>query len=115
MGNPKGPKAERDVREYLRERGVLVVKPHQEGFVDFGDLHAGDFVLQVKDWRDWQSAIREGLDGAVRQAEAWSSVRARAGAAPVHGAAVVKRARRRPADWYLVQRFGDFVDLSLLA
>ena len=64
-------------------------------------------MLQAKDWANWQAAIRQGVDGAVRQAAAWD---ARVG---VPGfsvpAAVVKRARRPVGDAFVVMRLEDFV------
>lgn len=118
----KGTRWERDVREYLRANGFpRAYKPYEEGFEDVGDIHAGDAVLQAKDWVSWQSAIREGLDGAVRQAAAWDGKRNKAAqsagmwdATPVRGsvpAAVVKRARKPVADAYVVMRLEDFARL----
>lgn len=74
MTNPnaaKGAKFERDIVAFLRavfER--LVRRPHQEGFVDVGDIHLSPFVLQAKDWADVTSALRVGLAGAQAQARA---------------------------------------------
>jgi hypothetical protein len=70
----KGSAWERAVRDWTREHlDPRAYKPHEEGFEDVGDLHlfGGQVVVQAKDWRSWEDAIREGLDGAVRQAEAW--------------------------------------------
>lgn len=105
----KGSKWERDVVGFLRGLGLRVYRPRQEGFEDVGDVHVGPAVLQAKDWRDWQSAIREGLDGAVAQARAWDAKHGNASRS--YPAAVVKRARRGVADAYVVMRLEDFVRL----
>lgn len=112
VSNPrkaKGTRWERDVIAFLRQTFPRAYKPQQEGFEDVGDIHADRAVVQAKDWADWQSAIRVGLDGAVRQAAAWD---ARVGvpgySVPV---AVVKRARRPVGDAYAVMRLEDFVAL----
>lgn len=103
MSNPqkaKGTRWETAVVEFLR--GVLgrrrVYKPRAEGFRDVGDIHAPPFVLQAKDWRDVTGALREGLAGAVVQAEH---------AEYPFGAAVVKRARKPVGDAYFVMRLED--------
>lgn len=110
MSNPnkaKGTTWERNVRTYLREHlDPRAYSPRQEGYLDQGDIHAWTAVFQAKDWRDWQSAIRVGLDGAVAQAEnskRWPPV------------AVVKRARRPVGDAYAVLRLSDLVRLLAAA
>lgn len=111
MPNPskaKGNLWEAAVLKFLRENGLpRSYKPRQESGRDIGDLHAADAVLQAKDWKSWEAAIREGLDGAVLQAAAWDE---RAGTNSVP-AAVVKRARRPVGDAYVVLRLSDFVRL----
>lgn len=95
----KGTKWETDLVRSLGNffRGRHGLEPRrvaQEGYLDTGDLHGLDpFVAQAKDWRSWQDAIREGLDGAEAQ-------RARAGRA--YGVAFVKRARRSVGQGYAV-------------
>jgi hypothetical protein len=104
----KGGKWEREVLSFFRANGYpRAYRPRQEGYEDVGDIHAGGMVLQAKDWSNWQAAIREGLDGAVVQAENAN----RAMRAGMLGAAVVKRARRGVGDGYVVMRLSDFVRL----
>lgn len=99
----KGAKWEREVTRYLTENlDPATYKPRQQGFGDVGDIHSAGAVVQAKDWRSWEAAIREGLDGAVKQAETankWPPV------------AVVKRARRPVGDAYAVLRLEDLVAL----
>ena len=117
MSNPnkaKGTRWETDVVNYLREIGGLhVVKPRQEGAQDIGDIHVYNYrgitVIQAKNWASWESAIREGLDGAVKQAAALSHT-APLGTEPFP-VAVVKRARKSTGEAYVVTRLEDFVEL----
>lgn len=102
----KGTRWESAVTDFLRAAGLRAYKPRQEGLDDVGDIHAGPAVVQAKDWRSWESAIREGLDGAVRQAAAWDA-RLRGAGAPSMPVAVVKRARRPVGDSYAVLRLSD--------
>lgn len=99
----KGAKWERDVTRYLREHlDPATRKPRQEGLGDVGDIHSAGAVVQAKDWKDWKAAIREGLDGAVKQAgnaNLWPP------------AAVVKRARRPVGEAYTILRLDDFIAL----
>lgn len=90
----KGTRWETALVRFFRERGIEAYRPAQEGFRDVGDLHGlAPFVGQAKDWKSWESAIREGLDGAEVQ-------KARAG--HPFGVAFVKRARRGPGQGYAV-------------
>lgn len=101
MTNPqkaKGTRAETAVERFLRDEGIYAYKPRQAGFKDIGDVHAPPFVLQVKDWKDVTSALREGTEGARIQAH---------NAGFPFGAAVVKRARKPIEDAYLVMRLAD--------
>ncbi len=88
--------------------GRLGLKPRrvaQEGFSDSGDLHGiSPYVAQAKDWRSWQAAIREGLDGAEAQ-------KARAG--EPYGVAFVKRARRPAGGGYAVQTVATWARVLL--
>jgi hypothetical protein len=103
----KGTRWERETRLYFREHlDPHAYKPAQEGRFDVGDMHAAGAVFQAKDWRDWQSAIRVGLDGAVKQA-------GHAGKWP--GIALVKRARKPVGEGYAVMRIEDLVRLLALA
>lgn len=99
----KGTRWEVAVRDYLKSRGINAYRPAQEGFRDTGDLHGVDpFAVQCKDWRDVTSAIREGLDGAQKQA---------ANSGQPFGVAVVKRARKPVSEAYVVLRLEDFATL----
>lgn len=134
MSNPqkaKGTRWETAVLRFLRAiLGRFAYKPRAEGFVDIGDLHAWPFVIQAKDWKDWQAAIREGLDGAVRQAAAYHAATRprcpecssgpepgphdcphRSYIAPIP-VAVVKRARRSTGDAYAVMRLSDLAEVA---
>lgn len=99
----KGITWERVVRRFLRERGIDAFKPYEEGHEDAGDIHGVDpFILQAKDWRAWEAAIREGLDGAERQKRV---------AGRPFGAAVVKRARRPVGSAYVVMSLDTFASV----
>ena len=119
MTNRKGPRWETDLLGWIREHlDRRAYRPRQEGLEDVGDLHAlgGLVVIQAKDWKDWQSAIREGLDGAVRQAAAWDATTRPhdVGAVPWEPpfpVAVVKRARKPVGEAYAVLRLEDLARL----
>lgn len=82
--------------------GLKPYRPAQAG-KDVGDVNGvSPFVLQAKDYRSWQDAIREGLDGAERQ---------KTNAGEVYGVAVVKRARRPIGDAYTVMTFATWARL----
>lgn len=99
----KGTKWEVQVREFFKANGINAYRPAQEGYKDTGDIHGVDpFTVQAKDWRDWQSAIREGLDGAQVQ---------KVNAGNEFGVAVVKRARRPASEAYVVMRLADFTTI----
>ena len=104
----KGTAAESAVRDYLAAEladvdGVDPRRVAQTGALDTGDIHGVDpFVLQVKAWKDIAGALREGLAGAVVQAE-------RAGRP--YGAAVIKRPRKPISDAAVVLRLSDFARL----
>ena len=66
----------------------------QTGRFDDGDLHGvSPWIIQAKNYRSWEVAIREGLDGAEKQ---------RVVAGEPFGVAFVKRARRGTLDGYAV-------------
>lgn len=99
----KGTRWEGAVRDFLNAKGFNVYRPAQEGFQDTGDLHGLPlFAVQCKDWRDVTGAVREGLDGAQRQARH---------AGKPYGVNVVKRARKPVGEAYAVLRLEDFADL----
>lgn len=103
MSNPnkrKGSAWELAIRKYLREHGIDAFKPYEAGHADAGDIAGIDpFVGQAKDWRSWTDAIREGLDGAERQARV---------AGQPYGVAIVKRARRPVGAAYVVMTLATF-------
>lgn len=105
----KGTRWETAIERFLEAVGLRPVKPRQAGFEDLGDVQAWPFVIQAKDWKSWEAAIREGLDGAVRQAENVNSRRPGSGWI---GVAVVKRARRPVGDAYAVMRLSDLTRLT---
>jgi hypothetical protein len=85
--------------------GLKAYRPAQEGHLDTGDLHGvSPFIVQAKNYRDVASALREGLNGAVVQAE-------RAG--EDYGVAVIKRARRPIGEAAAVMRLEDWARLVL--
>jgi hypothetical protein len=84
-----------DLRYGLAPRRVA-----QEGFADSGDLHGiSPFIGQAKDWKSWEAAIREGLDGAQKQ---------KANAGEPYGVAFVKRVRKPVGGGYAVMTIDDF-------
>lgn len=100
----KGTKWETDLVRYLREHGAPEARRvPQEGFLDTGDLHGlSPFIGQAKNWKSWEAAIREGLDGAEVQ-------KVRAG--EPFGVAFVKRARKSTGGGYAVMTVATFADL----
>lgn len=83
--------------------GLAPRRVAQEGFADTGDLHGlSPFIAQAKNWRSWEDAIREGLDGAEVQ-------KVRAG--EPYGVAFVKRARRPVGAGYAVLTIATFARL----
>lgn len=83
---------------------MLAYRVAQAGSLDSGDIavpHSG-LVLQAKNYADVATALRLGLDGAVRQA----------GVAGVpFGAAVLKRRGKGAAEAAVVMRLSDFIRL----
>ena len=110
MSNPskaKGTRWEKALRDYLTENlDPTTYKPAQVGRFDVGDIHSAGSVIQAKDWRRWEDAIRVGLDGATKQA---------AEARKWPGWAAVKRARKPVGEGYAVFRISDAVELLRLA
>ncbi len=99
----KGTRWETAVLRHLQATADPAARrPRPEGNQDVGDIHACGATWQTKDWASWTDAIREGLDGAVRQANA-SGLRP-----PI---AVVKRARKPVGEAYAVLRLTDLTDL----
>lgn len=103
MSNPnraRGRRWEAALVKFFHRFGIDAFSPVQEGFTDSGDIHGlSPFVGQAKDWRNWQDAIREGLDGVERQKH-------RAG--EMYGVAFVKRARRPVDEGYAVMNVATF-------
>jgi hypothetical protein len=85
--------------------GLAPRRVAQEGFLDTGDLHGiSPFIGQAKNYKSWETAIREGLDGAEIQ-------RVRAGEA--YGVAFVKRIRRTVGAGYAVMTVGTWARVVL--
>jgi hypothetical protein len=103
VANPnkaKGSRWELDVRRELEAHGLLVTRPWQEGHQDAGDMHIEHEVVgQAKNYANLADALREGVDGAVRQA---------AVADLTAGVAFVKRRGRGAAEGYAVMRIEDW-------
>lgn len=85
----------RTLGEFFAGRfGLAARRVAQAGIQDTGDLHGlGPFIAQAKNWRSWEAAIREGLDGAEKQ---------RVAAGADYGVAFVKRARKPVGQGYAV-------------
>lgn len=116
MSNPRkarGTRWETMIVGFLRSLGLKAFKPRPEGFEDVGDVHSWPFVIQAKDWKSWEAAIREGLDGAVRQAERWDRATLREGEPRSVPVAVVKRARRPVGEAYAVLPLRELARLTL--
>jgi hypothetical protein len=85
--------------------GLAPRRVAQEGFTDSGDLHGiSPFIAQAKDWKSWEAAIREGLDGAERQ---------KGHAGEPYGVAFVKRARRSVGEGYAVMTVATWARVLL--
>lgn len=110
MANPnkaKGTLHETQTVNVLLAAGIKDVRRVvQTGALDSGDIHVGDsYVLQAKNWRDISSALREGVDGAERQAKH---------AKRPFGFAVIKRPRKGPAEAYVAMPLRIFAELLKL-
>lgn len=108
MANPnkaKGTAHETNIVNFLASEGITANRVVQTGAKDTGDIHTGDFVLQAKNWHDISSALREGTDGAQRQAEH---------AGKPFGVAVIKRPRKGIADAYVAMPLRVFARLLKL-
>ncbi|GAA2843977.1 hypothetical protein Acy02nite_68630 [Actinoplanes cyaneus] len=106
MSNPnkaKGTRWETALVRFLGAATLRAYRPAQEGHKDTGDLHGlSPFIGQAKDWKSWESAIREGLDGAERQ---------KTHAREDYGVAFVKRVRRPTGAGYAVMTIATFARL----
>lgn len=106
----KGTAWESALVKYLAEIfggrwGLAPRRVAQEGFKDTGDLHGlGPFIAQAKNWASWESAIREGLDGAEKQ---------KRNAGAEYGVAFVKRARKGTGEGYAVMTVATFARVLL--
>lgn len=90
---------------FLGRFGLEPRRVAQEGFNDTGDLHGIDpFIGQAKNYKSWETAIREGLDGAEVQ-----KVRAKRD----YGVAFVKRARKGTGQGYAVMTVETWARLVL--
>lgn len=85
---------------FRRRHSLKAYRPAQEGFLDTGDLHGiSPFIGQAKNWKSWEDAIREGLDGAEKQ---------RVQAGEDYGVALVKRVRKSVGAGYAVMTVATF-------
>lgn len=106
----KGTRWETDLVNFLAgifgaRFGLAPRRVAQEGFKDTGDIHGIDpFIAQAKNWKSWEDAIREGLDGAEKQKRA---------AGADYGVVFVKRARKSTGDGYAVMTVATFARLLL--
>lgn len=106
----RGTRHERTIVRALTAfwRGRFGLDPRravQAGRLDSGDIHGcSPFLVQAKDWQNWQAAIRDGLDGAERQ---------RLHAGEPYGVALVKRARRPIGDAYAVMTVATWARVLL--
>lgn len=107
MSNPrkaKGTAFERDVKGYANKmlgQRTHVHRPVQDQPYDVGDLHGvSPFIIQAKNWKNLVGALREGLDGAVKQAK---------NAGERWGVAVIKRHQRNVREAYTVMRLEDWL------
>lgn len=79
----KGKAFERDIMRFLSEAfGRQVRRPHQEGFLDVGDIHLSPWALQAKNYANTTDALNVGVRDAEIQAER---------AEEAYGAAVIKK------------------------
>lgn len=106
MSNPrkqKGTKWESDLRAYLNnilKDHTVVYRPAQNGPRDTGDLHGVEpFIIQCKAWANVAAAIREGLEGAVRQAKE---------AKQRYGVAMIKLPNKHVGEGYAIMRISDW-------
>jgi hypothetical protein len=106
----KGTRWEREVVTALsaafgRQYGLDPHRAAPTGARDSGDIHGvSPFIVQAKDWRSWEDAIRIGLDGAEEQ---------RVTAGEDYGVVVVKRARRPVGSAYAVTTLATWARLLL--
>lgn len=98
----KGARWEKAVTDFLRVPfgRARVVRPHQEGFVDVGDVHLEPFALQLKD--EARITLSSYVDDAEKQAVA---------AELPFGAAVVKRRGKGVGRAYVVMSLDTFVEV----
>lgn len=98
----KGKAFEKLVLDYLRAifGRHRALRPHQEGYVDVGDLHLDPFALQLKD--EARITLSSYVDDAEKQAAA---------AELPFGAAVVKRRTKGVGRAYVVLSLDTFVEV----
>lgn len=112
MSNPnkrKGTSWEVAIRDagndILDEEGQpgTIYRPAPNGRADIGDLNGmSPFVGQAKNWADLGAALREGVDGARKQAR---------NAGEEFGVAFIKRRRKSTREGYAVMQIDDFFRL----
>ncbi|GAA1701501.1 hypothetical protein [Fodinicola feengrottensis] len=101
----KGTAFETAIVRFLQDGGLRAARKIQHGYLDDGDVDIGpgDFTLQAKNYRNVTDGVREGVEGAEKQA---------AVAGTDYGVAVVKRARKPVADAYVVMTLRMFRKLA---
>jgi len=99
----KGKRWEKAVLDFLRALfgRARVLRPHQEGFIDVGDLHLDAFALQLKD--EARITLASYVDDAEKQAKA---------AELPFGAAVVKRRGKGTGRAYVVMSLDTFARVA---
>lgn len=106
----KGTALESAARDYLAafwagRWGLKPYRPAQQGRGDTGDINGcSPFIAQCKSYTDVAAGLREGVDGAVRQADT---------ARESFGFAILKRYRRPVEDAYAVMRLRDMARLII--
>lgn len=108
MSNPnkaKGTAWESAIVTFLQDGGLWAARRVQHGWADSGDvdLGPGDFTIQAKNYKNVTDGVREGVEGAEKQA---------AVAGTDYGVAVVKRARKPVSEAYAVMTLRMFRRLA---
>lgn len=107
MSNPnkaRGSAWELAVRRQLHHvHGLDTTRPWQEGHEDTGDMHVeGMFAGQAKNYANVADALRNGVEGALRQSKA---------AGLRWGVAFVKRRGKGAGEGYAVMRIDDWAEV----
>ena len=65
----KGDRFAREIKAYLKDAGLDIVRQHDGGTLDSGDFILTPFVIEAKAYRDMTTALRLGSQEAERAAE----------------------------------------------